>query len=108
GKLRSLITDLDQFKFQVHGGIYDMEFGKFGPEYANGAFQARLHFYPNSRGHLFITIRAESEWQPFGKSDVASCATRYVKSEPGLLDRFIVELQRLSLRAQDKATFECV
>ena len=44
--LELLIAELDRFKAKVPGGIYDMEFGKFGPEFGNGAFQARLHFYP--------------------------------------------------------------
>ena len=107
-KLESLVADLDRFKGQVYGGIFDLEFGKFGPEYANGAFQARLHFHPDGRGHLFITVRAESEWRPFSKTDVASRADLYLKSEPGLLDRFIGELRRVCSGTQDKATFECV
>jgi len=106
--LESLIADLDRFKGQVYGGIYDIEFGKFGPEYANGAIQARLHFHPDGRGHLFITVRAESEWRPFSKTDVASHAILYLKSEPGLLDRFVGELRRLVSGTQDKATLECV
>ena len=106
--LESLVADLDRFKGQVYGGIYDMEFGKFGPEYANGAFQARLHFHPDGRGHLFITVHAESDWRPFSKTDVASHATLYLKSEPGLLDRFIRELRRVGAGTQDKAAFECV
>jgi len=107
-KLESLVADLDRFKFEVHGGIYDMEFGKFGPEYANGALQARLQFHPDGRGHLFITVRAESEWHPFSKTDVASRAILCVKSEAGLLDRFISDLRKVSSGTQDNATFECV
>jgi hypothetical protein len=105
--MKSLLADLDRFKGQLNGGLYDMEFGKFGPEYANGAFQARLHFDPDGRGRLFITVRAESDWRPFSKTDVASCATLYLKSEPGLLDRFIGELRRVCSGTQDKATLEC-
>jgi hypothetical protein len=107
-KLETLVADLDHFKGQACGGTYDLEFGKFGPEFANGAFQARLHFQPHGRGQLLITVRAESVWRPFGKMEVASSATLYLKSEPGLLDRFIGELRRLCSAAQDKATFECV
>jgi hypothetical protein len=107
-KLESLAADLDSFKGQVYGGIYDMEFGKFGPEYANGAFQARLHFHPKGQGHLYITVRAESDWRQFSTTDVASQVTLYLKSEPALLDRFIGELRRVWSGTQDKATFECV
>lgn len=106
--LKTMLADLDRFKDQLYGGIYDMKLGEFGPEYANGAFQARLHFHPEGRGGLFITVRAESDWRPFSKTDVASRATLYLKSEPGLLDRFIGELRRVSSGTQDKATFECV
>jgi hypothetical protein len=107
-KLNLLIADLDRFKDQVHSGTYDIEFGKFGPEYANGAFHARLHFHPNGRGSLFVTVHAESGWRPFSKTEVASRTTLYLRSEPGLLDRFIGELRRVLSGTQDKATFECV
>ncbi len=106
-KLESLVADLDSFKRKVYGGIYDVEFGKFGPEYANGAFQARLHF-DDGRGHLFITVRAESDWRPFSKTDVASRATLYLKTEAALLDRFIGELRRVCSGTLSKATLECV
>jgi hypothetical protein len=106
--LKSLVAGLDCFKDQLYGGIYDMKLGEFGPEYANGAFQARLHFHPDGRGHLFITVHAESDWRPFSKTDVASCATLYLKSEPALLDRFIGELRRVSSATHGSATFECV
>jgi hypothetical protein len=106
--LKSMLTDLGRFKDQLYGGIYDMKLGEFSPEYANGAFQARLHFHPDGRGCLFISVHAESDWRPFSKTDVASRATLYLKSEPGLLDRFIGELRRVSSGTQDKAIFECV
>ena len=106
--LRSLIADLDRFKDQLYGGIYDMKLGEFGHEYANGAFQARLHFQRDGRGHLFITVRAESDWRPFNNTNVASCATLHLKSEPALLDRFIGELGRVSSGTKTNATLECV
>ncbi len=106
--LKSTLADLDRFKNQLYGGICDMKLGEFGPEYANGAFQARLHFNPDGRGCLLITVHAESDWRPFSKTDVASRATLYLKSEPGLLDRFIGELRKVSSGTQDKATFECL
>jgi hypothetical protein len=91
----------------VYGGIYDIEFGKFGPEFANGAFHARLHFHPDARGHLFVTVHAESDWRPFGKKEVASRASLYLKSEPVLLDNFIGELRSMISGSNDKAIFEC-
>jgi hypothetical protein len=106
--IEALITELENFKSEVYGGIYDIEFGEFGPEYASGAFQARLHFHPEGRGHLFITVHAESDWRPFSKTEVASRATLYLKSEPGLLDNFIDELRKVKSGSNDRATFECV
>ena len=73
--LKSMLAGLDRFKDQLYGGIYDMKLGEFGPEYASGVFQARLHFHPDGRGWLFITVHAESDWRPFSKTDVASRAT---------------------------------
>jgi hypothetical protein len=107
-EFEALIVDLDRFKREIYGGIYDIEFGKFGPEFANGAFQARLHFDPDGRGKLFITVHAESDWVPFKKTEVASRALLYLKSQPVLLDNFIDELRRIISGSNDKATFECV
>ena len=90
------------------GEIYDIEFGKFGPEYASGAFHARLHFDMEGRGQLFVTVHAESDWYTFSRTHVASRATLYLRTEPGLLDRFIEELRRVSSGTQDKAELECV
>jgi hypothetical protein len=106
--LESLIADLERFKSEVYGGIYDVEFGQFGPEYASGAYQARLHFDPSGRGRLWITVKAESDWHTLGIKEVASQATLYLESEPGLLDNFIKELRRLNSGSTDKATFECI
>jgi len=75
GELDETITGLDQFKEQIYGGIFDIEFGAFGPEYASGAFQARLHF--QERGNIFVTIKAQSKFEDFGKKNVASEATIY-------------------------------
>ena len=38
-------TALTAFGQQVHGGIYDIRAGERGPEYAEGAFEARFHYY---------------------------------------------------------------
>jgi hypothetical protein len=95
GNLAELIEGLNRFKGQIHGGIHDVRLGSFGPEYANGAFHARLHFHRSGHGAIFITVHAESEWDDFTLSKVASRATLYLKTEPALLDNFIVELGRL-------------
>ena len=36
------------FGEQIHGGLFDLEGGNEGPEYASGWFRARFHYYkPN-------------------------------------------------------------
>jgi hypothetical protein len=102
--LGELIADLDRFKSQVHGGIYDIRLGAFGPEYASGAFQARLHFYQPGRGRLFITVNAESDWRDFTMTKVASQAILYLTSEPALFDNFIEDLKKLQAGETDEAT----
>jgi len=82
--------------------------GKFGPEYANGAFRARLNFDMEGRGQLFVTVHAESDWYPFSRTHVASRATLYLSSEPGLLGQFIQELRQVHSGARDAAALECV
>lgn len=92
--LDETVAGLDAFKRQMRGGVYDMAFGSFGPEYASGAFLARLHFH--APGRLAITVKAESEWRPFKAEKVASNATLYLSSEPALLDNFIEELRSVA------------
>jgi len=106
GQLAETVTQLDAFRGHLYGGLIDVRFGEFGPEYANGAFHGRFHF--PKPGRLFITSRQESDHSDFGKKTVASCATLYLQSEPGLLDRFVGELKSLSSRTRDDASLEAV
>lgn len=100
------ISSLTVFKDQVHGGLLDVRFGEFGPEYANGAFRARFHFA--SPGRLYVSCEQESDFEQFSIKDVASRATMYIKSEPALLDRFIAELQAVASGTSDVAYLEAV
>lgn len=102
--LAEIVEGLNRFKREIHGGVHDMRLGSFGPEYFNGAFHARLHFYPPGHGVIFITVHAESDWHDFTVSKVASRATLYLKTEPALLDNFIVELGRLRDGEADEAS----
>jgi hypothetical protein len=88
----------------VHGGIYDIAFGSFGPEYAGGAFHARLHFQP--LGKILVTVRGESDFREFGMKTVASAATLFIWTEPVLLDNFISELKSLASGKRDDAHLE--
>lgn len=105
-ELDDLIAGLNTFRGQVYGGLYNIRFGEFGPEYANGAFHARLHF--RELGRIHLTVRAQSEFEEFGIKNVASEATLYLVSEPILLDNFIAELKALKSGLSDEAKFEAV
>lgn len=105
-QLADLVKDLDRFKSHVHGGIFDVNFGAFGPEYASGAFHARLHF--QERGILFVTVRSQSDFFDFGKKNVASEATLYLRTEPALLDNFLGELRQMSGGRHDEALLEAI
>ncbi|MDO9114143.1 MAG: hypothetical protein Q7U63_10145 [Polaromonas sp.] len=105
-QLTELVADLSRFKAHVHGGIYDIAFGSFGPEYAHGAFHARLHF--QDRGILFVTVKSQTDFQDFGKKNVASEATLYLKTEPALLDNFIAEVKEMSDGKRENAALETI
>jgi hypothetical protein len=104
--LDRLIDELTKFKDQVYGGIFDIRLGGFGPEYANGAFQARLHFQGD--GKINITVNAQSEFKDFGIKRVASEATLYLISEPALLDSFIASLKALKAEKTDEVELAAV
>lgn len=103
-KLKDVVAGLEQFRHQVHGGIYDLRFGQFGPEYASGAFHARLHFQDG--GRLYITVVAQSEYIDFGKKHVARESTLYLTTEPAQLDDFVRALRAVSDGHSDNATLD--
>lgn len=105
-QLTDLVADLNRFKTHVHGGIYDISFGSFGPEYAHGSFHARLHF--QERGILFVTVKSQSDFQDFGKKNVACEATLYLRTEPALLDNFIGEMKEMSDGKRDDVALETI
>ncbi|WP_226426992.1 hypothetical protein ACCQ14_01765 [Xanthomonas sp. NCPPB 2865] len=106
GHLEELATQLRTFRNHIDGGIKDIRLGEFGPEYANGAFHARLHF--RSPGKLYVSTHQQSEFAGFSIGEVASEAKMYLVSEPVLLDNFIAELGGLANGAREDATLECI
>lgn len=104
--LTEMVAGLDKFKSHVHGGIFDIELGEFGPEYASGACHVRLHF--QERGLLYLTVRSQTDFSDFGKKNVASEATLYLKAEPALLDNFIQNLRALSKGKEESAALEAI
>lgn len=105
GQLGELLESLRKFKDQIHGGIYDIEFGKFGPEYASGACLVRLHF--SAPGRISITFKGEGEYLDFSnpKFKVASEAKLFFHAEPNQLDSFIEELDKLAKASEQEANF---
>jgi hypothetical protein len=105
-EVQDLIKDLGIFKNQIYGGLFDINFGRFGPEWGYGAFHARLHF--QERGKIYISIRMQSDFFDFGKKSIANEAFLYLISEPALLDNFINELRSLNGEIGNTAIFECI
>jgi len=103
-ELDDLIAGLNAFGDQVYGGIYSIQFGAFGPEYAGGALDARLHF--QEPGTIYVTVKAQSGFEGFGIKDVASEATLYFTTEPVSLDNFIAGLRALRAEPEGEARLE--
>lgn len=104
-QISELVNALNIFKNHYYGGLKDISLGKFGREYANGAFSARLHF--PKPGALYIATHQQSEYFEFKGQEEASEAKMYLKTEPALLDNFIQELKGVSNGISDVATLVC-
>lgn len=65
-EFENIYKKLNIYKKQIFGGITEIELGKFGPEYASGAFNVRLHYVQNQKGRIFLTIKMQSEYFNFG------------------------------------------
>ena len=100
------VAALENFVGQIYGGIYDLEAGTPGPEFADGAFLARFHWYSPSR--LYISTRQESDHFEFKGAQVVSTAKLFLRTEPALLDRFISELRATGAGERQQATLECI
>ncbi len=106
--LKDIIEELQEFKDHIYGGLHDICFGKFGPEYASGAFHARFEFHRSGNGKLSITTKAESEWNEFTHTKVASKATLYLRTEPVLFDNWLIELVALEAGSVEYSELECI
>ena len=100
------LSQLDTFKEHIHGGLVDMRFGEFGPEYASGAFHARFHF--PQPGRLYITCKQQSAFEDFSGKNVANEATIHLRTEPVLLDNFLEQLKALDARTREDAHLETI
>lgn len=102
---KDTVAALNVFREHVHGGIFDLEAGEFGIEYAKGAVRARLHF--QAPGSLYISAELQSDFAEYKGSQVASEAKLYLRTEPIQLDYFIEELNALALGTRNDANLAC-
>lgn len=92
--LADTVSRTEVFKGQVYGGLFNLRFGEFGPEYASGALDIRMQF--RQRGKLLLRVLAQSEFWRLEYREVSNEARLNLLSEPALLDRFILQLRTLS------------
>jgi hypothetical protein len=100
-----MIKSLTTFGKQYHGGIFDMILGNKGYEYANGAFEARMHYH--TPGKIYISTFQQSEYFEFTKRLEASESKMFLTTEPSCLDNFINELKNLEAENDAQATLVC-
>ncbi|MCB9092975.1 MAG: hypothetical protein H6620_10495 [Halobacteriovoraceae bacterium] len=93
-RIIEIVNDLNDFREQVYGGLYDLNIGGFGREYAQGALSIRFHF--KTPGRLYIKVKAESEFDRFHSEEIASKVFLFFTAEISSLDNFVKELTSLS------------
>ena len=97
---------LRSFSRQVYGGLFNLDVGEGGPEYAGGAFHARFHYFKPTE--LLISTKQQGEFFQFKSTQVATRAEMYLRTEPALLDRFVAALPALDGSGPGEALLECV
>ncbi len=103
--LKKIAEELDIFRLQVHGGIYDLKLGNFGLEFWGGGFSARFYFHS---GQIFISTHQESEYFDFSKNKVANKAHMHLQTKAGALDEFVKSWQALSIGTVKEASLDGV
>ena len=97
---------LRQFGRQVHGGIFDLNAGQDGAEFAGGSFRARFHWHRPDQ--LLISTHQQGDYFPFKGGKTATEAKMFLRTEPALLDRFVTDLPSLDGADGGPITLECV
>lgn len=105
-EIERIKIELERFSKHIYGGIYDMNLGKFGSEYASGALSARFHFQTN--GKINITLKMQSQFYMFGKIECADEILMYLKTEVCLLDNFINVINTLPIDIDNIVELECI
>ena|SRR5687768_5864251 len=102
----STASALRTFGRQIHGGLFDLEAGEEGFEYAGGYIRIRFHWYKPDQ--LLISTWQQGAHFPFKGSEAAADARLFLKTEPALLDRFVADLPSLDTQGAGQATLECI
>lgn len=97
---------LRQFGRQIHGGLFDLNAGQDGAEFAGGSFRARFHWHRPDQ--LLISTHQQGDFFLFKGSKSATEARMYLRTEPALLDRFVADLPALDAADGGPITLECV
>lgn len=103
-QLAENISALNVFKNHVYGGLFHLQWGQFGPEYAGGVFHARFSFSKPRK--LFVPCKMQPEFEESTVNQVAGEATLFIRAEPALLNRFIAELGTLNSDDSDEKEME--
>ena len=102
---RDVLESLCRFAKQIYGGLCEVRFGEFGPEYANGAVHLRFHWID---GQIYITCRLQAHFDTFGRKEAADEALIHVGTEPALFDVFLASLAPFVDRQTHKVELELV
>ena len=97
---------LRAFGQQIYGGLFDLQAGEEGFEYAGGYIRARFHWYKTDQ--LLISTWQQGAHFPFKGSRAAADARLFLKTEPALLDRFVAALHSFDAQGDGQATLECI
>ena len=97
---------LRAFGQQIYGGLFDLQAGEEGFEYASGYIRARFHWYKPDQ--LLISTRQQGAHFPFKGGKAAADASFFLKTEPALLDRFVAALPLLDAQGGGQAMLECI
>jgi len=83
-------------------GIYDAQFGRFGPEFAGGAAHFRFHL---RQGLLFVTAQLQARHIEFGQFAVAPESKLYLRSDAESLGSFVHDFRELIDSKTELVTF---
>lgn len=106
-ELEGIHGDLESFSAGLPNGEMRIQFGKFGPDHANGAFRADLRGIGAGRVRISTSQETEFDEFPDGTSATSS-AKLHLVVEPAALDRFLPDLRLLAEGHRSEARLDGV